>query len=155
MKDPHQNIFYYYKGQNKNEIQKERQLEDNTTKALINLLEFSDDKVLKLFLHKLGVIYNKEKVFFYLQRKIESTTKQKVLLGISPEGKLTNSLSKNKDSRPDAFITSKFFSVLIENKIKGTLGSNQLSRHNKNFNGKIVIKSWQEIYVLLREIIWT
>jgi len=42
MSDPHKNIFYYYRGpssRENEEIVYDRQIEDNTTKALINCLE--------------------------------------------------------------------------------------------------------------------
>ena len=39
MRKLHQNIFYYYKGQHENEGDIERQMENNATKALINVLE--------------------------------------------------------------------------------------------------------------------
>ena len=42
MRDPHQNIFYYYRGpvKRKKKSVYDIQIEDNTTKSFINLLEF-------------------------------------------------------------------------------------------------------------------
>ena len=63
MKDPHQNIFYYYgknykiinKGKESEERIYDPQLENNITKAFINLFEIGDKKhdLLKYFLEKI------------------------------------------------------------------------------------------------------
>jgi len=38
---PYRNIFMYFRGSAKNETLVDRQLEDNITKSLINLFEYS------------------------------------------------------------------------------------------------------------------
>jgi hypothetical protein len=47
---PYQNIFFYYRGPTSKTLEEsepamDRQLEDNTTKALINVLEHSDSSL--------------------------------------------------------------------------------------------------------------
>lgn len=50
--DPHRNIFYYYSGGKKQEDQiiYDQQLENNTTKTFVNVLENVDSKVTEDFL---------------------------------------------------------------------------------------------------------
>jgi len=49
--NPYRNIFYYYRGpSSKKEGELDRQIEDNTTKALVNVLEHGGEDVLKHFL---------------------------------------------------------------------------------------------------------
>lgn len=85
MKDPHQNLFYYYgkhynlinKGKENEERVYDSQLENNTTKAFINLFEIGDKKndLLKYFLRKILIIPKKIKfdnVRFNLQVQTES-----------------------------------------------------------------------------------
>lgn len=68
MPDFHHNIFYYYRGAMQEDSQFERQLEDNTTKALINTLEHCSQSVSQKFLNWLG-IHASGKPHFELQRK--------------------------------------------------------------------------------------
>jgi hypothetical protein len=95
--DPHRNIYFYYSGQKKRGTERERQIEDNTTKALVNTLEFSAQvdgcgALVLPFLQWLGVVDGHkelDKVFFALQRAtlskmILSHEKRRVLVGIAP-----------------------------------------------------------------------
>src|SRR2546425_1270656 len=73
--DPHRNIFYFYRGQtkNRNGLVLDTQLENNTTKALYNVLEHSDrSQVLKPFLKqflKVTPPTTLDEVHFALQRR--------------------------------------------------------------------------------------
>src|SRR4030042_5713107 len=96
MSDPHKNIFYYYRGPSSRENEEiiyDRQIEDNTTKALINCLEYSSRNLLEHFLN-------------YFSIEVKNKTAPQFLLQVS--------LSK---SRPDARIKFIGSSIFIENKI--------------------------------------
>jgi hypothetical protein len=53
--DFHRNIFSYYRGASQPEQDREQQLEDNTTKALVNTLEHCRRHVATKFLEWLGI----------------------------------------------------------------------------------------------------
>ncbi|MBM3708576.1 MAG: hypothetical protein FJW69_09640, partial [Actinobacteria bacterium] len=113
MNDPHKNIFYYYRGpSNKNNREKDdiiydKQIEDNTTKALINCFEYCSGSLLRHFIK-------------YFKIEIENIT--------SPQFMLQVSASK---SRPDAKIKFVNSSIYIENKIGAPVKRNQLLNHLK------------------------
>ena len=122
MTDPHQNIFYYYRGPSKKIdeedylIRYDRQIEDNTTKALINTLEISFNKISKTivfdFLSLLKIkISTKKNLDFYLQ------------------------VTESK-SRPDAKIKAFGKNVYIETKVRSNLDICQLNRHLESIGGK-------------------
>lgn len=115
MIDPHHNIFYYYRGPSKKIdeedylIKYDSQIEDNTTKALINTLEISFNKISKRiafdFLSLLKIkISTKKNLDFYLQ------------------------VTESK-SRPDAKIKTIGKNVYIETKVRSNLDISQLNKH--------------------------
>jgi len=146
MTDFHHNIFYYYRGAQRSdqdrEQQRDPQLEDNTTKALINTLEHCSPTVVLEFLDWLGITETGQ-VRFELQKatlgegKIRSKS-QRLLLGLVPSkgdedpcSKLEESVKEpaTGDSRPDAWLYGDGFVVLIESKVKGPLEPNQMQQH--------------------------
>jgi hypothetical protein len=112
MKDPHQNVFYYYRGPSKKgpDALHDIQVEDNTTKALINLLEFA------------------KRVEFELL--IQSFLK---LIGVSQKQITSFRLQKHEEkSRPDGVINFADNKILIESKVAAGLNLDQIKRHAKS-----------------------
>lgn len=108
MRDPHKNIFYYYRGPSKrvtDDIIYDTQVEDNTTKALINCFDNCSSSLLTHFLN-------------YFNLDFDFIGKPQLLLQVS----------KTK-SRPDAQIKAIQKSTYIENKIKAGLDLEQLTNH--------------------------
>ncbi|MBM3251823.1 MAG: hypothetical protein FJZ11_03480, partial [Candidatus Omnitrophica bacterium] len=112
MRDPHQNIFYYYRGPSKKteDSVHDIQVEDNTTKALINLLEFAkrvDFAILLESFLKLIDVPRKQITSFRLQKH-------------------------GKKSRPDGVINFADNKVFIESKVTAPLHLDQIYRHLKS-----------------------
>ncbi len=146
--NPYRNIFYYYRGPGyKKEGQFDKQIEDNTTKALVNVLENCRPGLLKRFLVIAGIDIRIRKPLGYdLQ-----------------VGALL--------SRPDAEIKTGNETVFIESKIGSALEEGQIERHleTKGFlvcitprdEDRVVIKrfnksnlkfiTWRELYVAFDE----
>ena len=81
------NCFYYFRGPSskRKAAELDKQLEDNTTKALINVLKHSDPKLTTSFLESVvgqTIVPGKEFEYF-LQRKPDSPAEAKLLLGLS------------------------------------------------------------------------
>jgi|GEM_PF-1794738 len=147
--NPYRNIFYYYRGpSSRRDGQIDRQIEDNTTKALVNTLENSEKNLLVCFLSALNIATKGDERVYYDLQVAEDT------------------------SRPDAVIQVGNKSIFIESKVDSSLDGDQIERHiesNKNGylicitpreeNKEIVNKiesgnakfiSWRDIYLLFR-----
>jgi len=127
MRDPHQNIFFYYRGPSKRQKYSlyDPQIEDNATKALINILEFCNqlrfDNLLNSFLKEVNAPKRLVKTFL-LQKGLDS-------------------------SRPDAVIDFSDYKIHIECKIKAKLNISQIKNHLNGINaqdGLVVITNEPE-----------
>jgi hypothetical protein len=109
MRDPHQNIFFYYRGPSKNREMSlyDFQVEDNTTKSLINVFEFCCQAGFENLLTGFLKVINAPKrpvVSFKLQKGLE-------------------------DSRTDALIDLADYNIHIESKVRARLDIGQIERH--------------------------
>jgi len=115
MRDPHQNIFYYYRGPSKevDDPYKDRQIENNTTKSFINILEFCRDVGCD------GVWERLERLLHIPMQKIVGFDLQKNSKHMDDSG-----------ARPDAVIIRPAEQkILIESKVRAKLRYPQLKRY--------------------------
>lgn len=147
---PYNNIFFYYRGLSMHMPgEGDRQIEDNTTKALINTLELSHKELLRALLKALNIPH-------------ETTDEIKFELQVAKD-----------DSRPDAAIVIGDLEVLIESKVHISLSPDQILNHLKAVEKGFVVCitnresdisivrnlkkdnlrfiSWLEIYCLFRK----
>ena len=140
MTDFHNNVFYYYRGAKQRESDRDKQLEDNFTKALINTLSHAGGAVRKQFLEWLGVpVREDDTVRFEMQRANIGEAriarkKKRILLALLPvyahfEPSVCASAESSGDSRPDAWIYGDEFVVLIESKVVPGIDEAQMNTH--------------------------
>src|SRR3989344_11429 len=144
IKNRHQNLFYYYRGPSNRKQLNENQLEDNATKSLINVLEFSnklnDKNISNCFLSMIGLE--------------ESPV---VSFGLQCNG---------SESRPDGLIRLNAKSIVIETKIDALWDKSQINNHLKDLrtddlllligknkpeedflkDNRVKFISWREVY---------
>jgi len=113
--NPYRNIFYYFKGQHSSDKLGEKQIEDNTTKALINTLEYSDVQLLYHLLEYLKIPFIKNQIPKYDLQVAE-------LL-----------------SRPDAQIQIGKTDYYIESKVQASLEEPQINNHLLSIGESILI----------------
>lgn len=164
MKKLHQNVFYYYRGSHTTVADIEAQLENNTTKALINVLENCSSTIRRSLVDAIvGASVVGQKVTginFTIQEsnigaELVRSIPAKWVIGISPDGKIWKS-GKERTERnlPDAWIWSKDFVILLENKTHGRLFSSQIDRYRRILgNCRLVARSWtNDIYPIFARV---
>jgi hypothetical protein len=150
------------------------QLEDNTTKALINVLQHSAPELTTTFLHSVAdqKVVPVTKFEYYLQRRPDSTAEMKLLLGLSNRVEIDASswTAASSGSRVDGSIhLPGVLTILIETKIDDPLNGSQLQRHATDcgmpqavFDGarwvlppEWKIRSWTQVYKWARQKLCT
>ncbi len=144
--NPYRNVFYYFRGFHGSDRLAEKQIEDNTTKAFINTLEYSNVELLYHFLSYLNIPFVTNQIPMYDMQVSELY------------------------SRPDAQIQTGNTSYYIESKVQAQLEENQIKNHlasigesiliiitprnsdlnivNKISNSRLKFITWEEIYQL-------
>ena len=165
MTDFHENVFYYYRGSRQSQPEQyDQQLEDNTTKALVNTLQHCDPAVALKFLTWLGMKAT-EKVAVQLQKSTIGKARirrasQRVLLGLVgvPEPSSDSDAAMQEGpadggSRPDAWLYGEDFVVLIESKVGGaSLKPSQMQAHlrklqpNGRHRPRCEVRTWAEVH---------
>ncbi|WP_430789154.1 hypothetical protein VBD025_02915 [Virgibacillus flavescens] len=157
------NIFHYYRGQTRNgsEERKLLQIENNTTKAFINVLQHSSPLLTKNFIEWLGFKGNGENSFEYMYQvtnELHRKTPQAIVIGIAETDNIINNLQDKKYSIPDGAILSDSVSILLETKIglKSYIEINQIEGHKKRFAvdqnvEENIVVTWNKIRVFYLE----
>ena len=162
----YKNIFQYYRGPSNGATSETKQLqvENNLTKAFLNVLQLSSPELTSRFLNFAGLHPLKSHAFEYRYQVpgvLDQESRFGVVIGIAESNEIRNGKEK-KFTIPDAAILSEEVSVLIENKIgyNAYLTHHQLEGHKNCFTpGQVVIEkpiilTWLEVRNFLkRELI--
>jgi hypothetical protein len=169
--NPYQNIFYYYRGNSNKNINgiPDTQIEDNTTKALINTLNYSDKRLLNNLLDYLNIKYphvdeakfdlqvyrdiSKPDAAIYLD-KLEIFIESKVHINLTPK-QLINHLTELSEEDYLLCITNNdsdqtIVSSIHDKRLKFTTWKNiyynleQSFKHLENQQSRFVIKQFLE-----------
>lgn len=136
----YKNIFHYYRGQTKrgSEETKQLQIENNTTKAFMNVLQNSSPTLTIRFMEWLGFqVFEKEpfEYMYQVSSELHRKTPQAVVIGIAETDKLISKEQSKKYYIPDGAILCESVSIFIETKIglKSYLEINQIEGHKQRF----------------------
>lgn len=153
----YENIFHYYRGQTKNSSEQTSilQVENNVTKAFINVLQHSSPELTLAFIKLFDINAVSMENFEYHYQVSSSFSKRTpiaAIVGIAESKKIIAGTPRQYGI-PDGAIISNDISLLIENKIgfNTYLELEQLERHKSNFaNGQMIIDkpfilTWKEI----------
>ena len=159
----YKNIFHYYRGQTRkgSEETKQLQIENNTTKAFINVLQHSSPLLTKNFIQSLGFMEQGMDNFEYMYQvsnELHRKTSKAVVIGIAETDKIINNFQEKKYYIPDGAILSNSISILIESKIglNSYLDSNQIEGHKSRFAvnqqvGENIILTWEKVRSFFKE----
>ncbi|MEJ1511764.1 hypothetical protein R3O67_00005 [Bacillus cereus] len=156
------NIFHYFRGGNVDK-DNELQIENNVTKALINVLQHSSLALTKNLISFLGFKVQGSEYDYRLQiaSQLSEIAKTGSVLGIADTTHVieNNRRLKSESGVPDAAILSKELNLLIEVKTgrNSYLSYDQLNRHKRKFsndqliNEAVKIITWDELRVFFRK----
>jgi hypothetical protein len=158
MRSRYQNIFYYYRGPSASGAEQNSQVEDNTTKALLNVLEFSSSALTRSFLElTCGATCAESYLSYSLQQPTATPhTGRRFLVGISTSGAISkDEIVANGGSRVDAVVSAPDVLAAFEVKVGGAdLDPGQFKRHAEEWNvpdsGRRTVK-WLDIYRWARQ----
>jgi hypothetical protein len=154
------NLFYFFRGPTSDDDPAhDRQLENNLTKSLIVVLEHADRVFLDAFARRLGLAPPDGPARFSLQRRPVGahTARKRIVLGI------TGGSPKHAEhhrvaglGRPDAWILTGHWAVLVESKLGSKIFDDQLRGHAQAAGwapGSYDLHwlSWQEIYAIFHD----
>jgi hypothetical protein len=157
--DLHQNLFYSYRGPITDDADRDRQLENNLTKALINTLKLVGETVWRPFLAELGLA-GVPRDFLLQRRDIPggaASKRHRVLLGISKEESAwahVTGAATTDESLPDAWVYGDGFAVLVETKVNGDFSPGQMEAHYRLLQPKgsapplLKLTTWKETHRL-------
>ena len=165
--DLHCNLFYSYRGPDTRSVDRDRQLENNLTKALINTLDLGGKSVWRPFLDALGLAKTSRAKFLLQRRNLPSraaaSKRDRILLGISKQPSDWSPSRRREiryESLPDAWVYGDTFAVLVESKVGDSdFSPSQMESHrarlwqNSGKAPKVVKKTWQEIHCLFCDIL--
>lgn len=160
-------MFYSYRGATEDNTDRDRQIENNLTKALVNTLSLGREPVWRRFLANIGLPDATDAKFLLQRRDLPSggarKKRDRVLLGIS---KATSDWAPGPSpelpypSIPDAWIYGDGFAVLVESKVSGDFSSEQMNAHlaclgTQGGPPRVVKKTWAEIHSFFRALLPT
>lgn len=161
--DLHHNIFYGYRGPISDDGARERQLENNVTKALVNTLRLGGEPVWRPFLAELGVPDASQAEFLLQRTELPSgpasLKKRRILLGISSTPSSWRHASTSGEayaSLPDAWIYGDGFAVLVESKVAGDFDDGQMHSHlarlwaTGNDPPEVMLRTWRDVHRFFR-----
>lgn len=158
--DPHQNLFYAYRGPNRlpvDEVVWDRQLENNTTKALINVMSMLPREsgllpFIQLVSPGVRPRTAQTPVDFLLQRVPALAREAHLKLAVLIRPARAIPAASQPGGKPDAFIVARnaSFAILIESKLAASYSQEQLEGHLRAAGwpeGHNWLElTWEEIY---------
>jgi len=164
--DLHHNVFYTYRGPG-TEADRDQQLENNVTKALINTLRLGGEAVWRPFLAWVGIAGATRADFLLQRRDLPSRNaahrRHRVLLGISKSKSAWAPgvrAGPTYESLPDAWIYGDGFAVLVESKVGGSdFTPKHMGAHLARLASaehappKIVLRTWRDVHGFFHDLL--
>jgi hypothetical protein len=160
--DLHNNIFYGYRGPDTVGADRDRQLENNLTKALVNTLSLGGEAVWRPFLGALGLTDAASAKFLLQRRDLPSGSavkkRYRMLLAISKKESswvpdMGAGTAETYESVPDAWVYGDKYAVLVESKVNdGDFSQEQMQAHFARLRSielmppEITRRTWGQIH---------